>query len=157
MHRTKHRNARPQQTDTFNSTQNGVFFSTPFMAPLLFPNVSSDARDHCANERTFLSYLRLSIYMSVVSLAIMLSFHVRSQPSELELKMAKPLGIVFWILGVVCLAAGGGNYVKTIEKYGKRRAIVQTGWKTQIVSRSAEECTQSLIVPRCLALLRQVS
>lgn len=72
--------------------------------------------------------------MSIVSMAILLSFHVRSAPTELELKMAKPLGIIFWVLGVVCLAAGGGNYVKTIEKYGKRRAIVQTGWKTQIVS-----------------------
>ena len=34
----------------------------------------------------------------------------------------------------MCLVLGVGNYVKTVEGYGKRVAIVQTGWKTQSVS-----------------------
>ena len=81
----------------------------------------------------FLSYLRLSIYMAVVSIAIVVSFHLKSQPSALELRMAKPLGVVFWFLSLCCLALGFGNYVKTVEKYSRRMAIVQTGWKTQSV------------------------
>ncbi|KAH7150004.1 hypothetical protein B0J13DRAFT_549315 [Dactylonectria estremocensis] len=88
-----------------------AFFQWPFFGPLLVENESSDARDHCANERTFLSYLRLSIYMAVVSIAITLSFHLKNEPSSLELRMAKPLGIIFWALSVMTLFAGVGNYI----------------------------------------------
>ena len=122
----------------------------PFFGPLLFDNTDSDARDHCANERSslprssfeqhqlthhlaFLSYLRLSIYMAVVSIAIVISFHLKSEPSRLELRMAKPLGVIFWLLSLSCLALGFGNYIKTVNKYSRRAAIVQTGWKTQSV------------------------
>jgi hypothetical protein len=48
--------------------------------------------------------------------------------------MALPLGVIFWALGVACLAVGFGNYVKTVTKYSRRMALVQTGWKTQVVS-----------------------
>lgn len=111
-----------------------MFLLQPLLGPLLFDNTDSDCRDHCANERTFLSYLRLSVYMLIVSIAIIISFHLKSQPSQFELRMAKPLGIVFWCLGVACLSVGFGNYVKTVTKYAQRMALVQTGWKTQAVS-----------------------
>ena len=82
----------------------------------------------------FLSYLRLSVYMSIVSIAIILSFYLKSTPTALELRMALPLCIVFWCLGLMCLGLGFGNYIKTVTKFSKRSAMVQTGWKTQIVS-----------------------
>lgn len=150
-----------------------MFWTWPF-GSLLFENETSDARDHCANERSsspltrpprlkglelssfvlspasipitsacslrgregtrkgcprtlpptanlvlltnyltvaFLSYLRLSIYMAVVSVAIVLSFHLKDRPSALELRMARPLGATFWALSVCCLFLGVGNYV----------------------------------------------
>lgn len=71
--------------------------------------------------------------MTIVSVAIVMSFHLKSQPSRLELRMAKPLGIVFWLLSLACLTLGFGNYMKTVNKYSRRAAIVQTGWKTQSV------------------------
>lgn len=49
--------------------------------------------------------------MAVVSVAIVLSFHLKNEPSDFELRMAKPLGIVFWILAVSCLFLGVGNYI----------------------------------------------
>lgn len=49
--------------------------------------------------------------MSIVSVAIVLSFHLKSEPSELELRMAKPLGVIFWCLAVSCLCLGIGNYI----------------------------------------------
>lgn len=61
----------------------------------------------------FLSFLRLSIYMAIVSVAIVLSFHLRKAASPLELRMAKPLGIIFWGLSVSCLAVGVANYIRT--------------------------------------------
>jgi hypothetical protein len=71
--------------------------------------------------------------MAVVSIAIVVSFHLKSEPSHLELRMARPLGIIFWLLSLSCLALGFGNYIKTVNKYSRRAAIVQTGWKTQSV------------------------
>lgn len=149
----------------------------------MFDNESSDARDHCANERStashspqnslgyllypvsicanvplaFLSYLRLSIYMSIVSVAIIISFHLKSEPSQIELRMAMPLGIIFWFLGLLCLALGFGNYVKTVGKYSRRMAVVQTGWKTQMVSkRCPKDILRVLTRDRSLVWLLRV-
>ncbi|KAK1776082.1 hypothetical protein QBC45DRAFT_420582 [Copromyces sp. CBS 386.78] len=110
-----------------------TFCLWPLFGPLLFENESSDCRDHCANERTFLSFLRLSIYMAIVSVAIVLSFHLRKAASPLELRMAKPLGIIFWGLSVSCLCVGVANYIQTVNKFSRRTAIVQTGWRTQVI------------------------
>jgi hypothetical protein len=98
------------------------------------PHLNSLLQPQLTPPPAFLSYLRLSLYMSIVSIAIVISFHLKSQPSRLELRMAKPLGIIFWGLSVSCLFLGFGNYVKTVNKYSRRAAIVQTGWKTQTVS-----------------------
>ncbi|KAI4717311.1 hypothetical protein E4T48_06462 [Aureobasidium sp. EXF-10727] len=81
----------------------------------------------------FLSWLRLAIYMAVVSVAILISFHLKSQPSPLERRIALPFGIIFWFLALACLASGTANYIKTVKKYSKRQALVQTGWKTQLI------------------------
>jgi hypothetical protein len=80
----------------------------------------------------FLSNLRLSVYMCVVSVAISLSFHLRTPATALERRLAMPLGLIFWLLSVACLTAGLGNYIKTVNKYSRKVAIVQSGWRTQV-------------------------
>ncbi|KZF23128.1 hypothetical protein L228DRAFT_104944 [Xylona heveae TC161] len=110
-----------------------LLLSRPLLGPLLFENQNSDARDHCANERTFLSWLRLSIYMAIVSVAIVISFHLKQQPTALEKRFALPLGIIFWFLALACLGSGFANYIKTVTRYSRRRALVQSGWKTQAI------------------------
>ena len=97
----------------------------------------------------FLSYLRLSMYMAVVSIAITLSFHLKHRPTPFELRMAKPLGAVFWGLSVVMLLLGLGNYIRTVNQYSRRVAIVQTGWKTQLSLGVLASC----IVGTCVVLL----
>ena len=119
--------------NTTSSSTSHPFLSRPLLGTLLFPNESSDARDHCANERTFLSWLRLSVYMAVVSVAIVISFHLKSQPTSIEKRIALPVGLVFWLLSLACLISGFANYVKTVRKYARRKALVQSGWKTQVV------------------------
>lgn len=110
-----------------------IFLQRPLLGALIFDNESSDARDHCANERTFLSWVRLSMYLSIVSVAIIISFHFHSQPTSAERRMALPLGVIFWVLSLACLSNGFANYVITVRKYSSRRALVQYGWKTQLV------------------------
>ncbi|KAI0171818.1 hypothetical protein GGR52DRAFT_572974 [Hypoxylon sp. FL1284] len=131
-----------------------LFWALPILGPLLVMNESSDTRDHCANERSdcfftaggktttnqraakptaFLSYLRLSIYMAIVAVAIVASFHLKSQPSPLELRMAQPLGIIFWLLSLTCLVLGFCNYIKTLNQYSRKVAMVQSGLKTHAI------------------------
>ncbi|PSN72843.1 hypothetical protein BS50DRAFT_671866 [Corynespora cassiicola Philippines] len=110
-----------------------VFKERPLLGTLLFDNNASDARDHAANERTFLSWLRLSIYMAIVAVAIIVSFHLKTKASDVERKIALPLGLIFWALSVACLISGLANYIKTVTRYSQRAALVQAGWKTQVV------------------------
>ncbi|OJJ44999.1 hypothetical protein ASPZODRAFT_134425 [Penicilliopsis zonata CBS 506.65] len=124
---------RPILINEHTNDKTHIFLTRPLLGPLVFENVSSDARDHCANERTFLSWLRLAMYLAIVSMAIIISFHFKSQPTRLERKMALPLGLVFWLLSLACLANGFANYVVTVRKYSRKAALVQAGWKTQIV------------------------
>jgi uncharacterized membrane protein YidH (DUF202 family) len=108
-----------------------LFLARPLFGPLIFENSASDARDYLANERTFLSWLRLSLYLTIVSCAIILSFHLHSAPSQLERHVALPLGLVLWTLSSLCLITGFCTYLKTVIKYSRRTAIVQSGWKLQ--------------------------
>lgn len=72
--------------------------------------------------------------MSIVSVAIVISFHLKSQPTAVDRRIALPVGLLFWLLSLACLISGVANYIKTVEKYSRRRALVQSGWKTQVVS-----------------------
>ena len=71
--------------------------------------------------------------MAIVSIAILISFHLKHTASPLEKRIALPFGLVFWVLAIACLIAGLANYVKTVSRYSRRQAIVQTGVGTQIV------------------------
>jgi hypothetical protein len=72
--------------------------------------------------------------MSIVAVAILISFHLKAEASALEKKIALPFGLVFWLLAISCLGAGAWNYGKTVEGYARRKALVQTGVGTQVVS-----------------------
>lgn len=143
------RPSRPVLVRQSNSYDRPVFTQRPYFSVLLFDNNDSDARDHCANERTFLSWLRLATYMAVVAVAIMISFHLKHQPTAIERRMSLPLGIVFWGLSLACLASGLSNYIKTVTKYSRRQALVQSGWKTQVVF-TVVACA---IIAACVLLL----
>ncbi|KAK1061289.1 hypothetical protein LTR74_011173 [Friedmanniomyces endolithicus] len=71
--------------------------------------------------------------MSIVAVAILISFHLKHKPSEIERRVALPFGLVFWFLALACLISGFSNYIKTVNKYSRRQALVQTGTGTQIV------------------------
>lgn len=72
--------------------------------------------------------------MAIVSVAIIISFHLKNQPTKAEKRISLPVGIVFWVLSIACLVIGCENYVKTATKYSRRTALVQSGFRTQIVS-----------------------
>jgi len=128
----------------------------PFFAPVLFINNASDARDHCANERTFLSWLRLSIYLALVAMAIVISFRLKHQPTPLEQRVSLPLGLIFWFVSLACLASGLAKYVKTVTQYSRRRALVQSGWKTEMASTRFFVHILSVALAMLTHVLRQI-
>jgi hypothetical protein len=83
--------------------------------------------------------------MAVVAVAIVISFHLKSEPSKLEIRFSLPFGIIFWLLSLACLLSGLANYCKTVVRYGKRSAIVQSGWKTEVVRWSEISATRACI------------
>ncbi|KAL4988060.1 hypothetical protein BDW68DRAFT_100271 [Aspergillus falconensis] len=125
-------NAKPVLVEEHLESDTHIFLTRPYLGALLFENAASDARDHCANERTFLSWLRLSIYLGIVSVALIISFNFKAQPTPLERRMALPMGIIFWVLSLMSLGNGLANYVRTVKKYSRKAALVQSGWKTQM-------------------------
>ncbi|KAK4618677.1 uncharacterized protein CLAFUR5_11040 [Fulvia fulva] len=141
--------SKPVLVHQRNSLHTNAFSQWPLTGPLLFDNNNSDARDHCAAERTFLSWLRLAIYMAIVSIAILISFHLKHQPTALERRVALPFGIIFWLLALACLLSGLSNYIKTVNRYSRRQALVQSGWGTQVVF----TVVATAIVAACVLLL----
>ncbi|KAJ9647766.1 hypothetical protein H2201_005471 [Coniosporium apollinis] len=87
--------------------------------------------------------------MAVVAVAIMISFHLKHEPSPIELKLALPFGIIFWFLALACLINGFANYLKTVTHYSRRAALVQSGWKTQVIF----TVVATAIVAACVLLL----
>jgi hypothetical protein len=89
--------------------------------------------------------------MSIVAVAILISFHLKAEASALEKRIALPFGLVFWILAIACLAAGLNNYIKTVSRYSRRQALVQSGTGTQLVSEIRycrhEECDADTMIP----------
>nr|OQO24874.1 hypothetical protein B0A51_06883 [Rachicladosporium sp. CCFEE 5018] len=141
--------AKPVLVHQRNTYERHLFVERPLLGPLLFDNNDSDCRDHCAAERTFLSWLRLATYMTIVSVAIMISFHLKHEASALEKRIALPFGMTFWVLSMACLFAGFGNYVKTVTRYSRRQALVQTGWGTQLIF----TVVASAIIAACVLFL----
>ena len=87
--------------------------------------------------------------MAIVSVAILLSFHLKHQPTSLERRLALPFGIIFWLLALACIISGLNNYIKTVNRYSRREALVQSGWGTQIVF----TVVASAIVAACVLFL----
>lgn len=79
--------------------------------------------------------------MAVVAVAIVLSFHLKSQPSPLELRMARPLGIIFWLLSILTLFVGVANYISTSmrawQSNAKRRTEADSPRNGQQIQPSA--------------------
>jgi hypothetical protein len=84
--------------------------------------------------------------MSIVAVAILISFHLKAEASPLEKRIALPFGLVFWCLAIACLAAGLNNYIKTVSRYSRRQALVQSGTGTQLVRIGRLQCTDVAVL-----------
>ncbi|KAK0228587.1 hypothetical protein EDD18DRAFT_1137315 [Armillaria luteobubalina] len=83
---------------------------------LLLTNNGSVARDHLASERTFLAYVRTSLVITSVGVAIVQLFSVSSGTSKSPLssaatqRYARPLGATAISLSLVLLIIGATRF-----------------------------------------------
>ncbi|CAG8644390.1 9211_t:CDS:2 [Paraglomus brasilianum] len=78
---------------------------------LYLENKASVARDHLANERTFLAWLRTSLSFISIGIAIVQLFRLSSSDGRSgSVKTGTPLGITFVVVGIVFLCFGVARY-----------------------------------------------
>ncbi|KAG9293218.1 hypothetical protein G9A89_010589 [Geosiphon pyriformis] len=82
-----------------------------FGSTLYLRNDASVARDHLANERTFLAWLRTSLSLIGIGIALTQLFRFNINPNyPNDQKYGKPLGISFIIIGIFFLSFGLVRY-----------------------------------------------
>ncbi|KAG0053135.1 hypothetical protein BGZ83_001607 [Gryganskiella cystojenkinii] len=97
---------------------------------LILENKGSIARDHLANERTYLAWLRSSLSLITVGVAVTQLFRLQSsaangQPPSNELikvsELGRPLGGSFVALGIMFLWIGTSRYFhnQSVLSYGQ--------------------------------------
>lgn len=128
---------RPAQSLNLNGiSASEFFFEWPCVTNIIFENNTSEARDLDANERNFLSMLRLTLYLGLVGVVVLFNTRLpttgdnKEKPDKnkvhLNEKIAISLGIVFCVLSIFGLWATVNNYISTIGGYAKQRSVVQT-------------------------------
>ncbi|KAI8871486.1 hypothetical protein GQ42DRAFT_120719 [Ramicandelaber brevisporus] len=94
-------------------------FGTSFKPTLILENKGSVARDNLANERTFLAWVRTSLALTTVGVAIVQLFRYSPLPSSpihpqsASYTSGAPIGAAFIFLGLVLLLFGMIRYFYT--------------------------------------------
>ncbi|KAI8142309.1 hypothetical protein BJV82DRAFT_489225, partial [Fennellomyces sp. T-0311] len=85
---------------------------TKYSQSLLLENTASVARDHLANERTYLSWLRTSLSLITVGVAITQLYHL--SPGDTtgmdHRKLGRAVGAIFVTFSILFLYFGNARY-----------------------------------------------
>ncbi|ODV92719.1 hypothetical protein CANCADRAFT_15638, partial [Tortispora caseinolytica NRRL Y-17796] len=77
---------------------------------LMLANTSSTARDHLANERTFLAWLRTSMAFASIGVAVIQLFLIVGEDRPLIARSGAPLGSCLVAVGTLVLLIGSYRY-----------------------------------------------
>lgn len=77
---------------------------------LYLENKGTVARDHLANERTFLAWLRTSLSFISLGIGVTQLFRLNSKSGSGVHEYGKPLGAIFIILGIATLLLGFSRF-----------------------------------------------
>jgi putative membrane protein len=87
---------------------------------------SNRARDHLANERTFLAWVRTSVAIVVFGFAIGRFAIALRQLTELQGHAPKSTGLSVW-MGTISILVGVVMVVAGLARYRKTRALLDEG------------------------------
>ncbi|CAO3691439.1 unnamed protein product [Rhizopus stolonifer] len=100
-----------QQTKRSIYSGLGRFYSR-FSTSYLLENKSATARDHLANERTFLAWLRTSLSLITVGVAITQLYNLSPESSG-QSKAGKSIGAAFVVFSILFLYFANTRYFHT--------------------------------------------
>ncbi|GAA6000507.1 hypothetical protein JCM10207_008043 [Rhodosporidiobolus poonsookiae] len=102
----------------------------------LVPNEGSTARDYCARERNFLSWIKLSSTLAVISASLLIRFQfgTRIGMPDWEVAAETPLGILFFIATLAAIIVSATTFHSTDTGYAQRKAFVYAGQAAELVS-----------------------
>ncbi|KAF8311555.1 hypothetical protein DL93DRAFT_1387937 [Clavulina sp. PMI_390] len=104
-----------------SSEENGVRSQD---IPRKIKNVGSTARDACAIERNFLSYLRLGILLSLLSSSLLLNARISNTTSTEPVQAQLPLGTLFFVASLLATFSGWWAYRLALKEFLKQKAFL---------------------------------
>ncbi|KAG1461127.1 hypothetical protein G6F46_001087 [Rhizopus delemar] len=104
--RTKTKEEKDEMRQRYKEQQHNKHKKGPYK------NKSATARDHLANERTFLAWLRTSLSLITVGVAITQLYHLSPQSND-QTKAGKSIGATFVVFSIVFLYFANARYFHT--------------------------------------------
>ncbi|KAI8337793.1 hypothetical protein BD560DRAFT_413126 [Blakeslea trispora] len=107
---------------------------------ILVSNNASMARDHLANERNWLTWLRLSCTLTILGFTVLLQFRLPEEETGMKMMMkpvdltSKPIGYIFVAIGVACFIVGVGKYFKNQRLLVKQATYIEAGWGSYVTA-----------------------
>ncbi|POY72562.1 hypothetical protein BMF94_4389 [Rhodotorula taiwanensis] len=94
----------------------------------LIPNQGSTARDYLARERNFMSWIKLTVSLAVISVALLVRFQFGSGTlPEWEQRGQMPLGILFFVASLGSLVSAILTFYRSQSGYARHKAFVYAG------------------------------
>ncbi|KAI9273584.1 hypothetical protein BY458DRAFT_508262 [Sporodiniella umbellata] len=104
---------RPEKRERKIYDSLGRFYKK-FSTSYLLENTSATARDHLANERTFLAWLRTSLSLITVGVAITQLYHLSPEAdTSPQSKAGKSIGATFVVFSILFLYFANTRYFHT--------------------------------------------
>ena len=116
-----------------------IHLSTAAMGQVEIPIITSEVRDHLANERTFLSALKMSLSLALVAIVCYLDLRlnrtvVQDQPLDDrpvvhdKSRLTFALAYIFLSMSLLSIIAATIHYFRTQRRYIKRIGLVKEHW-----------------------------
>ncbi|KAK9476512.1 hypothetical protein V1514DRAFT_336612 [Lipomyces japonicus] len=125
-------------------TQWDIHFKSPLFGSLVYHNDPCDGRDHGANERNFLAWLRLAAGFTSTSFAFIINYYVppgksifgpdkqSSSTQSLENRGSFAWGLIFLASSLGTIFFAYFCYVNHMHHVGRRSLLVQFNWQTLV-------------------------
>ncbi|KAM9919580.1 hypothetical protein OXX59_007840 [Metschnikowia pulcherrima] len=110
MSQEDYRSISAEETPLTGGSANSAGFFRQY-ATLSLENSGAVARDHMANERTFLAWLRTSLSLVTIGIGIVQLLKLKNESEDLS-RYAKPLGASFVFIGIMTLVMGTLRYFR---------------------------------------------
>ncbi|KWU43555.1 hypothetical protein RHOSPDRAFT_34865 [Rhodotorula sp. JG-1b] len=104
-----------------------ITVSKLFGSPVIL-NEGSTARDYLARERNFLSWLKLTVSLAVISAALLVRFQFGGGTlPDWEKHAQEPLGILFFIASLGSLVSASITFYRSQSGFARHKAFVYAG------------------------------